>query len=83
MDVTPPMTLTEEDLAYLLAEQPLMQDETYRELERDFDVWFEEGPWLLLLLLPLAALGFRRGLGLGHRTGVHTTHRRREGFLLG
>ena len=56
-----PMTLTEEDLAYLLAEQPLMQDETYRELERDFDVWFEEGPWLLLLLLPLAALGFRRG----------------------
>ena len=56
-----PMTLTEEDLAYLLAEQPLVQNDTYRELERDFDVWFEEGPWLLLLLLPLAALGFRRG----------------------
>jgi Ca-activated chloride channel homolog len=56
-----PMTLTEEDLAYLLAEQPLMPSDTYRELERDFDVWFEEGPWLLLLLLPLAALGFRRG----------------------
>ena len=56
-----PMTLTEEDLGYLLAEQPLMQNDAYRELERDFDVWFEEGPWLLLLLLPLAALGFRRG----------------------
>ena len=56
-----PMTLTEEDLGYLLAEQPLMQNDTYRELERDFDVWFEEGPWLLLILLPLAALGFRRG----------------------
>ena len=56
-----PMTLTEEDLGYLLAEQPLMQNDTYRELERDFDVWFEEGPWLLLMLLPLAALGFRRG----------------------
>jgi Ca-activated chloride channel family protein len=56
-----PMTLTEEDLGYLLAEQPLMRNDTYRELERDFDVWFEEGPWLLLMLLPLAALGFRRG----------------------
>jgi len=33
----------------------------FRELERDFDVWFEEGPWLVLLLLPLAALCFRRG----------------------
>lgn len=56
-----PMTLTEQDLDYLLAEQPLLPDEQFRELERDFDVWFEEGPWLLLLLLPLAALGFRRG----------------------
>jgi Ca-activated chloride channel family protein len=26
------------------------------------DQWREEGPWLLLLLLPLAALSFRRGL---------------------
>ena len=25
------------------------------------DQWYEEGPWLLLLLLPLCALGFRRG----------------------
>ena len=56
-----PMTLTEEDIAYLLAEQPLMMDEQYRELEQDFDVWQEQGPWLLLLLLPLAALAFRRG----------------------
>ncbi len=56
-----PMTLNEEDLDYLLAEQPLLEDETYRELEREFDVWFEEGPWLLLLLLPLASLAFRRG----------------------
>ena len=47
-----PMTLTEQDLDYLLAEQPLLPDEQFRELERDFDVWFEEGPWLLLLLLP-------------------------------
>lgn len=56
-----PMSLTDEDLAYLLAEQPLQTDEQFRELERDFDVWFEEGPWLLLLLLPIASLAFRRG----------------------
>lgn len=56
-----PMTLLEKDLDYLLAEQPLEADESFRETDRDFDVWYEEGPWLLLLLLPLAALGFRRG----------------------
>ncbi len=55
------MTLTDDDLAYLLAEEPLLENETLREMERDFDVWFEEGPWLLLLLLPLASLAFRRG----------------------
>jgi Ca-activated chloride channel family protein len=56
-----PITLTDEDLAYLLAEDSLSPDAEFRELERDFDVWFEEGPWLILLLLPLAALAFRRG----------------------
>ncbi|MBT4162288.1 MAG: VWA domain-containing protein [Gammaproteobacteria bacterium] len=56
-----PMSLTDEDLEFLLAEQPLTNGDAYRELERDFDVWFEEGPWLLLLLLPLASLAFRRG----------------------
>ncbi len=55
------MTLADDDLAYLLSEEPLLENETLRELERDFDVWFEEGPWLLLLLLPLASLAFRRG----------------------
>lgn len=29
------------------------------------DQWQEEGPWLLLLLVPLAAMAFRRGLVLG------------------
>ena len=56
-----PMTLTDEDLDYLLAEEITQNLEDYRTLERDFDVWFEEGPWLLLILLPLAALAFRRG----------------------
>ena len=56
-----PITLDDGDLEYLLAEDSLSPDAEYRELERDFDVWFEEGPWLVLLLLPLAALAFRRG----------------------
>ena len=56
-----PMTLTDEDLDYLLAEDVIQNLEEFRTLERDFDVWFEEGPWLLLILLPLAALAFRRG----------------------
>lgn len=36
-------------------------DET-RELERNLDVWEDRGIWLALLLLPAAALLFRRGL---------------------
>ncbi len=55
------MTLTDEDLDYLLAYEPLPKTMQYRTLSRDFDIWIEEGPWLLLLLLPLAALAFRRG----------------------
>lgn len=55
------MTLADEDLSYLLAEEPLRADEEFREIDRDFDIWHEEGPWLLLFLLPLAALAFRRG----------------------
>lgn len=37
-----------------------LHDES-RELERNIDQWHEFGPTLLLLLLPLAALSFRRG----------------------
>ena len=37
-------------------------DNLKRETDRQFDQWVEYGPWLLLLLLPFAALSFRRGL---------------------
>jgi len=33
-----------------------------KQTEFEADQWREEGPWLLLLLTPLAALAFRRGL---------------------
>jgi Ca-activated chloride channel homolog len=56
-----PITLTDEDIDYLLAPDPMFTNPEYMALERDFDVWHEEGPWLLLLLLPLASLAFRRG----------------------
>lgn len=36
-------------------------DDTVRTLEREFDQWRERGPQFVLLLLPLAALVFRRG----------------------
>ncbi len=36
-----------------------------RQLERDLDTWQDRGPWVALLLVPLAALMFRRGLFLG------------------
>lgn len=55
------MTLTNEDLDYLLDDTLMPARDEFREVERDFDVWIEEGPWLILLLLPLAALAFRRG----------------------
>lgn len=57
------LTADDTDLEYLLSgeagagansDQPLATDQ-----------WQEEGPWLLLLLVPLASLAFRRGWVLG------------------
>jgi Ca-activated chloride channel family protein len=50
------------DIDYLLSSavpQPLQLD--LQAVERTSEIWRDRGPWLLLLLLPLAALGFRRG----------------------
>jgi Ca-activated chloride channel family protein len=50
------------DIDYLLPDevpQPLRLD--MQAVERTSEVWRDRGPWLLLLLLPLAALAFRRG----------------------
>src|SRR5690606_29564581 len=32
-----------------------------KDARREFDVWDEAGPWLVVLLLPLAAAAYRRG----------------------
>lgn len=55
------ITLNDSDLRYVLPDTPLPGRAKYKTLQRDFDVWREEGPWLLLLLLPIAAFAFRRG----------------------
>lgn len=53
--------LADSDLEYLLTQNPLLDEPEMSDVEEEFDVWYETGPWLLLLVLPLAALTFRRG----------------------
>jgi Ca-activated chloride channel family protein len=53
--------LSDADLAFLLVENELLDDTQLSEVEEEFDIWYETGPFLLLLVLPLCALSFRRG----------------------
>lgn len=53
--------LADSDLAFLLSDFDLLDEDQLSEVEEEFDVWYEAGPWLLLLVLPLAAFSFRRG----------------------
>ncbi|GMQ77390.1 MAG: VWA domain-containing protein [Gammaproteobacteria bacterium] len=50
------------DIDYLLSDEaPQSFGLDLQAVERTSEVWADRGPWLLLLLLPLAALAFRRG----------------------
>ncbi len=53
------LTAGSSDLDYLLSGEAMSG--TAQDDSQATDAWHEEGPWLLLLLLPLAALAFRRG----------------------
>jgi len=54
--------LDDGDIDYLLATEPLkVQDDQYRQIDRQFDQWREQGYWLVVAILPLALLAFRRG----------------------
>ena len=55
----------DQDLERVLNQPILMNEYLEDETEKQGDIWREEGPWLLLVLLPLAALMFRRGLIFG------------------
>jgi Ca-activated chloride channel family protein len=57
------MRTDDQDIAALLQDaqvNPLDVEKTATDLHTD--LWREEGPWLLLLVIPLAALAFRRGV---------------------
>jgi len=57
-----PLTNDDSDIDTLLAgETPGDWNLDMQAVERTSEVWRDRGPWLLLALLPLAALGFRRG----------------------
>jgi len=53
--------LADSDLAFLLSDFELLDEDQMSDVEEEFDVWYELGPWLLLLVLPIAAMSFRRG----------------------
>jgi Ca-activated chloride channel homolog len=56
------LSADDRDIQHLLthtAHQEHLQQQ--RVVERDFDTWHDQGQWLALLLLPFAALAFRRG----------------------
>ena len=56
------MTTDDGDIGLLMSSMVNSLDNE-QEISTEFetDAWKEQGPWLLLLLLPLAALSFRRG----------------------
>jgi len=55
------LDLTGRDLDYLLEDNGFLDEDELSAVEENFDIWFEAGPWLLLLILPLGAMAFRRG----------------------
>lgn len=55
------ITADDTDLRYLLASEYLAGPDDFELLKLKTTRWQEQGPWLLLLVLPLAALAFRKG----------------------
>ncbi|RLU03381.1 MAG: VWA domain-containing protein [Ketobacter sp.] len=55
------ISTSDEDIDYLMAEGLLPTEQEIKETGREFDVWDETGHWLVLLILPFAAAGYRKG----------------------
>lgn len=53
------------DLDWLLSQDTLLTTMNVEREQRETALWREQGSWLVLLLLPVAALAFRRGWLLG------------------
>jgi len=54
-------SLDDTDVDTLIPQPGVLRGGTVKRQDLEADQWREEGPWLLLALLPLAALAFRRG----------------------
>lgn len=59
------LTLGSEDIDRLLNDTVMPGEGEFADALQEFDIWNDLGPWLLLLVLPLTALIFRRGWLLG------------------
>jgi len=53
--------LADDDINFLL-DTPLPEEDETVAVEREFDTWSDMGFWVCVALLPLALLGFRRGI---------------------
>jgi Ca-activated chloride channel family protein len=56
-----PLSADGRDLDRVLRATPVMPDQAKQETQIQTEVWKELGPWILLGVLPLGALAFRRG----------------------
>ncbi|MDB4260995.1 VWA domain-containing protein [Porticoccaceae bacterium] len=55
------MSADDSDVEALLATTEELFPDATKELERSFDLWDDQGFWLVFLLLPIIVLSFRRG----------------------
>ncbi|MDO3385768.1 VWA domain-containing protein [Gilvimarinus sp. SDUM040013] len=55
-------TFNTSDLEYLLAPKLDLSLDQHRLSDNKMDTWLDRGPWLVLAMLPLALLAFRRGV---------------------
>lgn len=62
------ITSNDKDINHVLSAIDINRDQTDKSQSDEkgnkfkTDVWYEEGPWLLLLIIPFAAYSFRKGL---------------------
>jgi Ca-activated chloride channel family protein len=56
-----PLSADGRDLDRVLRATPTLPEQAKEETQMQTEVWKELGPWILLAVLPLAALAFRRG----------------------
>jgi Ca-activated chloride channel family protein len=55
------LSTDDSDISALLEATEELFPGASKELERDFDLWDDQGYWLVLLLLPIVLLSFRKG----------------------